>query len=780
MIESLQAGTQAAPWAGRLLGAYRLVELIARGGMGQVYLAERADGAYEQQVAVKLMREGPDRDSQLLRFKSERQILASLDHPNLARVLDGGITDEGMPYFVMERVEGEPIDTYCRSQALGIEQRLRLFRTVCQVVHYVHQRGVIHRDLKSANILVTRGGVVKLVDFGIARQLGRAPVTATSQRAMTLSHASPEQVRGEALTPASDIYSLGVVLYRLLAEASPYPPDGGDHALAQAICERDPPLPSRRAPRSWRKLLRGDLDAVVMMALRKAPGQRYASAEQFSDDLFRHLEDLPVQARRGAWSYRAGRLVLRHRAAVAAALLVNLALVGGLGLAAWQRHEAQRQKELAEQNLADARKLANMFIFDLQKALERVPGSLQARKTMVDTALAYLQRLSTETGGDPALQLELVTGYRSIADMQGGGTSSSLGDTQGAMASYDRGLALVQPLLAPGPLQRAAQVESATLATRKGALLMTLGRWKEAEAQGVSAMSAAQALADAEPSNHAHQRMVGGVYRLLASLYQRSANVGAFDKTYEQAVRHYEKLRTLKPDDLDTASELGALHAVRAVHLQQNIGTTEARLRALDAYRKSLDVMRPAYEKNPLYLTLASNYGKVHGYAGLVLSMLGRPQESLEYHRRAVEISTALASRDPGDARARAEQAEAHGRLGVALRQVGDLVGSVNHSTQALALLESLPELTRGEVVVEYNRAVARLELGTSLEALAARQAQPALRRTDLALACVHHREALRLLEGNLKRRPANRMTEETSGAVRRAVSRCGKVRPAG
>ena len=779
MIDSLEADSLA-PWAGRRLGAYRLTGIIARGGMGQVYLAERADGTYEQQVAVKLMHEGLHRDSELLRFKAERQILASLDHPNLAKVLDGGITEDGAPYFVMERVEGLPIDAHCRAQGLSIEQRLRLFRSVCQVVHYVHQRGVVHRDLKPANILVTQGGVVKLVDFGIAKQLSHEPRTATAQRTMTLSHASPEQVRGEAVTPASDIYSLGVVLYRLLTDASPYPADAGDHALAQAICERDPPLPSRQAARARRKPLRGDLDAVVMKALRKAPDQRYASAEQLGDDVFRHLEDLPVQARRGAWSYRAGRLVLRHRAAVGAALLVNLALLAGLGLAAWQRHEAHRQKELAESHFASARKLANMFIFDLQKALERVPGALQARKTMVDTALAYLQRLSAETGGDQALQLELVTGYRSIGDMQGGGTSSSLGDSQGAMASYDRAVALLQPLLAPGPLQRAAQAESVTLAARKGALLMALGRWKEAEAQGLAARSAALALMAAEPADYAYQRLLGSGYRLLASVYQRSANAAAFDTTYEQAVRHFEKLRELRPDDLDTVSDLGAIHAVRAVHLQQNIGTPEARLRAFDTYRKSLDVMRPAYEKNPLHLTLASYYGKTHGYAGLLLTMIGRPHESLEYHRRAVEISTALASRDPGDARARAEQAEAHGRLAVALRQVGDRVGSVDHATQSLGFLESLPELTRGEVVVEFNRAVARLELGISLEALAARHTEPARRRADLALACVHHREAQRLLEGNLKRRPANRMTEETSTAVRQAVSRCAKVRPAG
>ena len=255
-------------WAGRRLGPYRLVELIGGGGMGQVYLAERVDGQYEQRVAIKLMREGFGHDSLVSRFKAERQILASLDHPNLAKVLDGGISEEGVPYFVMELIRGEPIDAYCNSHSQSINELLRLFRTVCQVVHYAHQRGVIHRDLKPANILVTREGVVKLVDFGIAKQVSTTAVMATAQRAMTLDYASPEQVRGEAVTPASDIFSLGVVLYRLLADAGPYPADTSDFELTKAICDTEPQPPSTHADRAKRKQLRGDLDAVVMMALR--------------------------------------------------------------------------------------------------------------------------------------------------------------------------------------------------------------------------------------------------------------------------------------------------------------------------------------------------------------------------------------------------------------------------------------------------------------------------------------------------------------------------------
>ena len=226
---------------GRRVGAWQLVEVIGGGGMGQVYLGERADGQYVQRVAIKLMREGLERASLVSRFKAERQILASLDHPNLAKVLDGGITDDGVPYFVMELVSGQPVDAYCDAHDLSVAQRLALFRTVCQVVHYAHLRGVIHRDLKPANILVTPDGVVKLVDFGIAKRLSAEAATATALRVMTLDYASPEQVRGEPVTPASDVYSLGVVLYRLLARSGPYPQDTSDYELSRAICDSGGP-----------------------------------------------------------------------------------------------------------------------------------------------------------------------------------------------------------------------------------------------------------------------------------------------------------------------------------------------------------------------------------------------------------------------------------------------------------------------------------------------------------------------------------------------------------
>jgi eukaryotic-like serine/threonine-protein kinase len=304
--------------AGARIGPYRVLSEIGRGGMGAVYLAERDDQEYRKRVAIKLVRGDADSASVVRRFRQERQILAELDHPNIARLLDGGTTDEGLPYFVMEYVEGAPIDTYCEAGQLTVERRLELFRTVCAAVGDAHRKHVVHRDLKPSNILVTAEGAPKLVDFGIAKLLtppAGSEHTVTGTRLMTPEYGSPEQWRGGPVTAASDIYSLGVLLYRLLVGRSPYPA-GPDlpHQLGRAICEEDPVPPSAAAAAPTRYQLVGDLDAIVLKALRKEPERRYGSAAELSEDIRRHLAGLPVTARKDGLASRAGRLVRRNRA----------------------------------------------------------------------------------------------------------------------------------------------------------------------------------------------------------------------------------------------------------------------------------------------------------------------------------------------------------------------------------------------------------------------------------------------------------------------------------
>jgi serine/threonine-protein kinase len=358
---------------GRLIGAYRVEARLGRGGMGAVYLGRRADEEYDQQVAVKLLHPGLASAGLARRFRSERQILARLDHPNIAKLLDGGTTEDGQPYLVMELIAGVRIDAYCDEHGLGVRDRLRLFREVCDAVHFAHQNLVVHRDLKPSNILVTAQGTPKLLDFGIAK-LVDAPelphsveVTNSLLHAMTPSYASPEQLAGRNVTTVSDVYSLGVILYKLLTGRLPRRVDLRSPQALQAELAREPEKPSVAAsrddgeaseapfrspqrfdPRQLRRQLSGDLDTIVLTALRTEPERRYGSVEQLTDDLRRHLEGLPVRARRGTFAYRAGKFLRRNRLGVSAAAVIFGLVLGLAASATLQARRIARERERAE------------------------------------------------------------------------------------------------------------------------------------------------------------------------------------------------------------------------------------------------------------------------------------------------------------------------------------------------------------------------------------------------------------------------------------------------
>jgi serine/threonine-protein kinase len=426
-------------FVGRSIGPYRVIREIGRGGMGAVYLASRADQAFEKQVAIKLIKRGLDTDDVLRRFRGERQILANLDHPNITRLLDGGTTDEGLPYFVMEYIQGQPIDQYCDQHELNITDRLKLFQSVCSAVQYAHQNLVIHRDIKAGNILVTQEGVPRLLDFGIAKLLASDPAgadpTVTITRRMTPESASPEQVRGGAITTTSDVYSLGVLLYKLLTGHSPYRLEGREpQEIERAICEQDPekasaavgrtedlgassPVTSQSVsetregtPDKLRRRLQGDLDNIVLMALRKEPQRRYASVEQFSQDITRHLENLPVLARSDTAGYRAAKFIARHKAGVAAAALLLLSLSAGIAATTWQARVAVAEGERARRESAKAQRI-NAFLQDMLSFSSPGYGSSNPRKDpdakvseVVDQAA---RRAESELGDQPEVLAEM-------------------------------------------------------------------------------------------------------------------------------------------------------------------------------------------------------------------------------------------------------------------------------------------------------------------------------------------------------------------------------------
>jgi hypothetical protein len=426
-------------WVGRRVGPYRLVREIGRGGMGVVFEARRDDDEYRKTVALKLAPAWRDWETLGERLRHERQILAGLEHPNIARFLEGGSQD-GVPYFAMEYVEGSRIGEFCKLRRPSVRARIDLFRQVCGAVHYAHERLVVHRDLKPANILVTREGVPKLLDFGIAKLLTPVPGeenTTGGTRLWTPDYTSPEQVRCGAITTRTDVYLLGLILYELLCGEKAQETDGSSPLkLDRSVCETEPAPPSQRAAAAGdaalARELRGDLDTIVAMALRKEPERRYGSAAALSEDLARYLEGRPVVARPGSVGYRLGKLVKRNRAAVAAAVLVAISTTAGVMATVYQARRAERRFQ-------EVRRLANSVLFGVDDRIRNLAGATEAREWAVRNAVQYLNELAKDAGNDRTLLFELATAYQKVGDVQGYGTQPSLGHTQEALESPSEG-----------------------------------------------------------------------------------------------------------------------------------------------------------------------------------------------------------------------------------------------------------------------------------------------------------------------------------------------------
>ncbi|MBM3763956.1 MAG: serine/threonine protein kinase [Acidobacteria bacterium] len=409
-------------------GPYKLVREIGRGGMGAVYLGERADGELTKQVAVKLVQKGWDQTVVAGRFLRERQILAGLEHSNIARLLDGGRLADGTPYMVMEYVDGLPLDQY--AQGRTVNEKLQLFRKICDAVDYAHRKLVVHRDIKPGNILVTSSGEPKLLDFGISKMLGenaaKTAITRTGALMLTPDYASPEQIRGKEITTATDVYQLGAVLYELLTGSCPHNIDTLTPAeIEHVICEVEPAAPG----------FGDELDNIVFMALKKEPARRYPSAREFAADIDNYLAHRPVAARPDTLLYRANKFVRRHRIGVAAAALVAVSIVTGVVMTV----RAQRR---AEQRFQQVRKLANTFLFDLDAQIRDITGTTQARELLVKTALEYLDSLSADAQGDPSLEDEIATAYMRVGDVLGGAGIANLGKRNESTSAYAKAVTI--------------------------------------------------------------------------------------------------------------------------------------------------------------------------------------------------------------------------------------------------------------------------------------------------------------------------------------------------
>ena len=681
---------------GQIIERYRIIREIGRGGMGAVFLAERADDEYKKQVALKLIKRGTDTDAVLCHFRNERQILAGFDHPNIARLFDGGTTESGLPYFVMEYVEGLPIDDYCNTRRLFVVERLKLFREVCAAVSYAHRRLVIHRDIKCSNILVTTDGVPKLLDFGIAKLLQEdeaAQPTVTGLRLMTPQSASPEQLRGQPVTTASDVYSLGVVLYELLCGRTPHefsslsPPE-----MARAITENEPRKPSTVVARSRHssqleirnsKMLKGDVDNIVLMALRKEPERRYQSVEQLSEDIRRHLEERPVLARSDTWSYRAAKFARRNKAGLAAAAIVVLILLGGIVATSREARIAKREKRRAERRFNDVRKLANSVLFDYHDAIKSLPGATKVRERLVKDALTYLDSLAGEVNGDPALQRELAAAYERLAEIRGGTASGSLGDKAGAVESHTKALKIRQALVALNPTDITALSD---LARSHRDLGFRLKHDADASLEHLRKARAIYLdLTRREPANEDFQfDLANTCTQLGIALDDHDDPAGAIEQ-YRAASSICERLAANKPHEQRFRHALWSSfdNMARVLSTQNNPAG------AIEACEKALALGEQLIKDDPLNADYRRGLALSYDHAGNYRSQ-SDPRGALNYYRRAAELADQLTGADPANILTRADAARAHKTLADALDALRENAEALRHFNKGVEICNAL------------------------------------------------------------------------------------------
>ncbi len=685
---------------GERIGPYRVKRLIGRGGMGDVYEAERDDDQFQQQVAIKIIKRGMDTEFVRERFLRERQILASLDHPHIARLFDGGATEDGRPYFVMEFVEGESSTDYCRRRGLTVNEKLKLFRDVCSAVQHAHQKLIVHRDLKPSNILVTADGTPKLLDFGIAKLLSPDPGeavtrTETSVRLMTPDYASPEQVRGGAITTASDVYSLGVALYELLTERRPYQFETySPFEIERAICATEAAPPSdvaRRqteAPTKLARQLSGDLDNIVMMAMRKEPERRYRSVEQFSEDIRRYLSGLPVTARPDSLIYRTGKFARRHRVAVVAAALVLVSLLGGIMATTRAARQARAERARAERRFAQVRKLSNTFLFDFHDKIQNLPGATEARGLVAKTALEYLDSLAQEVAGDTQLEWELAVAYQKVGDVQGDPWAPNLGHSQEAMRSYQKSLDLAERLSRAdaGDLKMSRLLAQGYF--KLGALQAQSGAKTEAHEALSKAATAAEKL-ERQTHDLEDLRLLQSCNMRLGDTYLDTGDPGAALESYRREMRISERRVAEFPND-GSQMTLAMSHS-RLPEALVSLGDVDG---AMNHYHKSLeliDELLSRHAADPAYLRVRMItlvwLGNLSGNPQFI--NLGDTRAALKSYRESLALAVQRVALDPKNARARQDLAGGH-RLVADILALEDPAQAVDHYRQSLGIVREL------------------------------------------------------------------------------------------
>lgn len=657
---------------GQKIDDYLLEREIGRGGMGVVFLASRVD--FPQRVAVKLIKRGMDSDAILERFARERKILAALNHPFIARLTDGGTTDEDLPFFVMEYVEGEPVDEYCQKNNLSQKEILELFRKICSAVAFAHQKLVVHRDLKPSNILITEDGTPKLLDFGIAKLLNPEEdykETETGQRALTPAYASPEQIRGEQVDTRSDVYSLGKILTELLLYST------GKSGSA----EKDSDIRDA-SENNLRQKLAADLQAILQTALREETTRRYDSVEKFSDDIRRYQNGLPVSARRDTFTYRTRKFIRRNYISVLAASFLLLLAMTGLTFIIREHNRAERRYN-------DVRRLSNSFLFEFDDAIKNLPGSIPARKLVVERALEYLDRLDQEADNDASLQRELGAAYEKVGQIQGNSYYPNIGDTDASQKSYQRSLAIRERLAA------------------------------------------------AEPGNLELQKELSDSFEGIGDVFITVDDLQNGLDNYQKSLAIREKIAASSPDNQPNQAALGTIYSkigdVEGLDGLPNLGNTEG---ALENYQKAVAIDEKLINSVPDNFNYRMNYAQRLSNLGLLYRVAGNTSGAVESCRKADVIYQALNEIDPNNFDARFNLLANNATLRYALVDDQQYDEAVSLMNQTIEMLEDMQ-------AADSTNTLVRRSLGVSYNALS----RTLVRKGDFDRAGENSRKALKITE---------------------------------
>lgn len=731
----VQLGGVGAALEGRNIGDYKIESLIAKGGMGSVYLARKEMDGVPMKVALKVIRFAASQAYLTRRFRMERQILARLTHENILRLLDGGVTPEGLPYIVTEYLDAQNLEQWIETQPT-LSMRLKVFQGICDGVAYAHRNLVVHGDIKPSNILITRDGTPKLVDFGIARLLSEkedgdpegGQLTITMTPALTPSWASPEQLRGEPLTIESDCYELGRILFFLLTDRKPFDFAGlSSQQILEKLKREQPPKPSTITGDAR---LAGDLDNIALKSLEYELGHRYRSVDAFADDIERHLAMRPVLARRQTGSYRLQKFVQRNKVLVSTATAACIALLLAIGAALYQARQARLSYESSRQRFEQLRTLANSLIFETDEALVGLQGATKVRLRLVKSSLGYLDELSKQDTSDPQLKEDLAAAYEKIGEIQGGTGFLNFGQTNEALASFRKSEALRESIrkdAKKAPDFLAASNNLARIYARISATLRDTGDIEAGLSYERKALGIRQALFENAPGNLTFKRALASSLTTLSGSLSQMGDYSGVMETRREALKMHEEIVASNPKEASDLRGLAlALARMASIEMHENLLKE-----SLEHYKRAIDIDLGILARNPTHAPYLLSSGWSHNNYGVILVRLGRAAEALDHFTEARKLYESVSFADDRDVRSKSLLETCRIRTAQALLSLGRNHDALRFVQTALSGREKLAVLNPASAGVQGEFAEAHAALGTVYAALR----QPAKARSEFHIA---------------------------------------------